>query len=104
MMNPSNPGKQTDIYTQFIPVRRMWNDADSHGSHSKNQHSNLVKQSEISYLEKKSLKYTKIGNSLAVQWFGLGAFTVKGVSLIPGWGTKITHAPGVAKTSKQADK
>ena len=61
-----------------------------------------MKQSEISYLEKKSLKYTKVGNSLAVQWFGLGAFTVKGVSSIPGWGTKITQgAQGGGKNPKK---
>ena len=29
------------------------------------------------------------GNSLAVQWLGLYIFTAEGVSLIPGWGTKI---------------
>ena len=28
-------------------------------------------------------------NSLAVQWLGLYIFTAEGVSLIPGWGTKI---------------
>ena len=32
------------------------------------------------------------GNSLAVQWLGLRAFTAKGTGSIPGWGTKIPHA------------
>ena len=32
----------------------------------------------------------------------LCTFTARGTGLIPGWGTKITHARGVAKTSKQA--
>ena len=31
------------------------------------------------------------GNSLAVQWLGLCAFTARGVGLIPGWGTRIPH-------------
>ena len=30
-----------------------------------------------------------IGNSLAVQWLGLYAFTVEGLGLIPAWRTKI---------------
>ena len=29
------------------------------------------------------------GNSLAVQWLGLHAFTAKGWGSIPGWGTEI---------------
>ena len=33
-----------------------------------------------------------IGNSLAVQWLGLGALTARGPGLIPGWGAKIPHA------------
>ena len=32
------------------------------------------------------------GNSLAVQWLGLCAFTAEGSGLIPGWGTKIPQA------------
>ena len=32
------------------------------------------------------------GNSLAVQWLGLHAFTAKGPGSIPGWGTKIPQA------------
>ena len=34
-------------------------------------------------------KYVKRGNSLAVQWLGLRAFTADGPGLIPGWGTRI---------------
>ena len=33
------------------------------------------------------------GNSLAVQWLGLCAFTAKGLSSVPGRGTKIPQAP-----------
>ena len=31
----------------------------------------------------------KKGTSLVIQWLGLGASTVGGVGLIPGWETKI---------------
>ena len=34
------------------------------------------------------------GNSLAVLWLRLSAFTAKGVGLIPSWGTKIPQAAG----------
>ena len=40
-----------------------------------------------------------VGNSLAVQWLGLGAFTAVGPGSIPGWGTKIPQALG-QKTKK----
>ena len=33
-----------------------------------------------------------LGNSLAVQWLGLHAFTAEGAGSIPGWGTKIPKA------------
>ena len=39
----------------------------------------------------KGLKNIK-GNSLAVQWLGLCAFTAEGTGSIPGWGTKIPQA------------
>ena len=32
------------------------------------------------------------GNSLVVQWLGLGAFTAEGLGSTPGWGTKIPQA------------
>ena len=35
---------------------------------------------------------TAFGNSLVVQWLGLGAFTAKGLDSIPGQGTKIPQA------------
>ena len=38
------------------------------------------------------LKSYCFGNSLAVQWLGLGDFTAEGVGSIPGWGTKIPQA------------
>ena len=40
------------------------------------------------------------GNSLAVQWLGLGAFTAQGLGSIPGWGTKIPEATHVAWPKK----
>ena len=36
--------------------------------------------------------YIAVGNSLAVQWLGLRAFTAEGVVSIPVWGTKIPQA------------
>ena len=41
------------------------------------------------------------GTSLVVQWLGLGAFTAKGTSSIPGQGTKIP--PDVPKKKKKKD-
>ena len=41
---------------------------------------------------KNKLKKKIRGNSLAVQWLGLGAFTAEGPGSIPGWGTKIPQA------------
>ena len=52
-----------------------------------------------------------LGNSLAVQWLGLCAFTAKGPSSSSGWGTKIPQAsrcgqkkiksPSIVKTNQQ---
>ena len=33
-----------------------------------------------------------LGTSLAVQWLRLCASTAGGMGLIPGWGTKMSHA------------
>ena len=33
-----------------------------------------------------------VGNSLAIQWLGLGTSTVVSMGLIPGQGSKILHA------------
>ena len=44
---------------------------------------NLVQKKKIQ-LEKCKTQ----GNSLAVQWLGLCAFTAEGPRSIPGWGTK----------------
>ena len=38
------------------------------------------------------IKKINMGNSLAVQWLRLCAFTVEGLGLIPGGGTKIPQA------------
>ena len=45
-----------------------------------------------------------LGNSLAVQWLGLPAFTAEGLSLIPGWGSKIPQAVGPKKEKKKKKK
>ena len=37
------------------------------------------------------LERRSLGNSLAVQWLGLRAFTAEGLGSIPGQGTKIPH-------------
>ena len=42
------------------------------------------------------------GNSLAVHWLGLRAFTAKGLGSIPGWGTKIPKAAGVGGSPAEA--
>ena len=44
------------------------------------------------------------GNSLAVQWLGLGAFTAEGPGSIPGQGTKILQATWHSKKTKQTNK
>ena len=41
------------------------------------------------------------GNSLAVQWLGLGAFTAKGQGSIPSWGTKIPQAAWLGQKKKK---
>ena len=41
------------------------------------------------------------GNSLAVQWLGLGAFTAGGPGSIPGQGTKISQALHQSTTPPQ---
>ena len=42
-----------------------------------------------------------IGNSLAVRWLGLDAFTAVGLGLIPGQGTKILQAARHSKKKKK---
>ena len=43
----------------------------------------------------------KIGDSLVVQWLRLHVSNAGGMSSIPGWGTKISHAVHVAKKKKK---
>ena len=45
-----------------------------------------------------------MGNSLAVQWLGLCAFTAEGPGSTPGQGTKIPQAVGCSQTNKQINK
>ena len=47
------------------------------------------------------LKKKNPGNSLVVQWLGVGAFTAKGVRSIPGWRTK---TPQAAQHGKKTPK
>ena len=42
-----------------------------------------------------------LGNSLAVQWLRLQAFTAKGLGLIPGRGAKIPQAVGHVQKKKK---
>ena len=44
---------------------------------------------------------TIVGNSLAVQWLGLRAFTAKGWVSIPGQGTKIPQAAHCSQKKKK---
>ena len=44
--------------------------------------------------QRKTSSKLKGGNSLVVQWLGLGAFTVVAQGSIPGWGTKIPQITG----------
>ena len=46
-------------------------------------------------------KTTHLGDSPAVQWLGLKAFTAEGAGSIPGQGTRILQAHGVAKKTPQ---
>ena len=41
------------------------------------------------------------GNSLVVQWLGLGASTAGGLGSIPGWGTKISQATQCSPPKKK---
>ena len=44
------------------------------------------------------------GNSLVVQWLGLGAFTAEGPGLIPGQGTKISQVTQHGQKKKKMGK
>ena len=48
--------------------------------------------SVTNYHKFSGFKHTHFGNSLAVQWLGLHAFTAEGAGSIPGQGTKILQA------------
>ena len=41
------------------------------------------------------------GNSLAIQWFGLGCFTAMGPESIPGRGTKLQQAVAPSQNQKK---
>ena len=44
------------------------------------------------------------GNSLAVLWLGLWAFTAEGLGSIPGWGTRISQAVWHGQKKKKREK
>ena len=52
-----------------------------------------------------SVTHYKKGNSLTIQWLGLGAFTARGLGSIPGQRTKIPRATwhGPIKTEREKD-
>ena len=52
-------------------------------------HISVLKLGSKYYCQKKK---KRIGNSLAVQWLGLGAYTARGLGSIPGQGTNILQA------------
>ena len=54
------------------------------------------KSSALSLFTLRSIK----GNSLAVQWLGLGALSAKGIGSIPGWQTLRSFKPRSAKKEK----
>ena len=43
----------------------------------------------------------EFGNSLVVQWLGLGALTARGLGWIPGWGIKILQAVRCGQKKKE---
>ena len=45
-----------------------------------------------------------LGNSLAVQWLGLCAFTAEGAGSVPGWRTKIPQATRHSQKKKKKKK
>ena len=50
------------------------------------------------------IKLLVLGNSLAVQWLGLRAFTSEGLGSIPGWGTNIPEAVWYSQKKKKKIK
>ena len=50
---------------------------------------------------KKEKRNSEPGNSLAVQWLGLGAFMARGLGSIPGEGTKILQAAWQGQKKKE---
>ena len=49
------------------------------------------------------LKILIRGTCLVVQWLGLCASTSENMGLIPGWGTKIPHAPWHSQKKKKKE-
>ena len=45
-----------------------------------------------------------VGNSLAVQWLAVWAFTAKGLGSISGQGTKLPQAPQLGQKKKERKK
>ena len=51
-----------------------------------------------------AIKRNKLGNSLLVQWLGLSAFTLLGLSSISGLGTKIPQAMWRGQKKKKKEQ
>ena len=64
--------------------RKMWGGKKKKTTYSSKLSLNCLRLS-------KHLKTQSVGDSLAVQWLGLRAFTDKSLGSIPGWGTKISQ-------------
>ena len=54
--------------------------------------------------EKTKVIKERMGNSLAVQWLGLGTFTAMGPGSIPGRGTKIPQAMWRSQNKKKKER
>ena len=72
-------------------------------------HHHLIKrEKDISTLRKDDLilriKEKVCGNSLAVQWLGLHAFTAKGLGSVPGRGTRIPQAVRCGQKQKKSGR
>ena len=64
----------------------------------------MKKHSLLMHAKKFKVKiFTKIGNSLLVQWLGLCTFSAEGTDLIPGQGIKIPQAAQCSLKKKKKD-
>ena len=62
------------------------------GSSESNRWKTFSSLETLETMEDFDFKKKDLGNSLAVEWLGLHAFTAEGVGSIPGWGIRIPQA------------